>query len=163
MYLILISNSVKKISKKFFVQTLSEDSGALSYENYYTNIRHKTKQIEAFKERIEEIGKCEESDLLIQHCETLQKDINDLMDLFKGKATAKKTEIIYIPMDTNHVIDYLGYLITDGIDKNLDSIRNTMNALDYETGTTQEDKNQISYYKKLINHFKTRVDDVKEP
>lgn len=149
-------------NKEFFVQTLSEDSGALSYENYYTNIRHKTKQIEAFKERINELGKCEESDLLIQHCETLQKKINDLMDLFKGRVVAKKIKVIYIPMDTNHVIDYLGYLINDGIDKNIDSIRNTMNALDYETGTTKEDKNQMSYYERLVNHFKMRVDDVKE-
>lgn len=149
--------------KEFFIQTIIEDSGALNYENYYTNIRHKTKQIKVFKEKVIELGECDESDYLTQHCDTLQKEIDELMELFRGKITKREKRIVYIPMDTVHALNYMGYLINDDIDKNLDDIRNIMNALEYKTGDTQEDKNQISYYQKLVNHFKTRVDDVKEP
>ena len=147
-------------TKEFFVQTLTEDSGALSFENYYTNIRHKKKQIEMFKTQIESLGHCDESVLLAQNCETLQEEIDTLMDLFRGKVTERKRKVIYVPMDTAHALNYLGFLINDGIDKYMDDIRNLMNALDYETGTTQEDRSQISYYKKLISHFKKDVPNV---
>lgn len=146
--------------KEFFVQTLAEDSGAHSFENYYTNIRIKKKMLIEFEKKIQELGHCEKSVLLAQHCEAIQKEIDILMDLFRGRMTERKKKIIYIPMDVNHVVDYLGFLINEGIDKHLDTIRNLMNALDYETGTTQEDRSQISYYKKLISHFKKDVPNV---
>lgn len=150
--------------REFFVQTMSENLGAHSFENYYTNIRIKKKMLIEFEKKIQELGHCEESVLLSQHCEAIQKEIDILMDLFRGRMTERKKKIIYIPMDVNHVVDYLGFLINEGIDKHLDTIKNLMNALDYETGVTKEDKNQMSYYERLINHFKTRVDDdVKKP
>ena len=48
--------------KDFFVYTAIEDAGALTFENYYTNIRLKKKQIDAFQKKIEELGDCDEAD-----------------------------------------------------------------------------------------------------
>lgn len=141
-------------NKEFFTKTFSEDSGALSYEKYYTNIRNKKKIIEEFKKRIIELGECEESALLKAHCIELQDEIIELMDLFRGKIKAKRNHVVYVPMDIHHAFDYLGYLINDDIIKHIHTIRNLMNAIQYETGATEEDRNQIAYYRKLVNFFK---------
>jgi len=147
--------------KDFFVQVIDENKGTNPFETYYTNIREKKNIIKQFHKKIADLGHCEESVLLVQHCETLQIEIDILMDLFRRKIKAKSKKIVYIPMDMEHALDYLGYLINENIERNMDSIRNVMNALEFETGVNPQDKNQMSYYKKLINHFRKDIPDVR--
>lgn len=107
------------------------------------------------------MGHCSESVILVQHCETLQTEINELMDLFRGRTKSRRKKIVYIPMDVEHALDYLGYLINENIERNMDDVRNIINALEFETGVNPQDKNQMSYYKKLINHFKKDIPDAR--
>ena len=125
----------------------------MNFETYYTNIRSKKKLISQFKERAEALGKCEDSALLIEHCGTLQKEIDELMELFRGKVSAKSKQVVYVPMDIIHALDYLSWLILEDAEKNIHTIRNLMNALEFNTGVTKEDGNQLSHYRKLIRFF----------
>lgn len=137
---------VKKISKEMVVN-------ALTLEQVYENIRIKRKLIEKLKERYDELGDCQDSLYLRSYIKTLKAEVKDLMRVFRGRKSIENKKVT-LNLSIKEVVEYLGLLCYDGLEKNSITIRKIVNAVDNSKVFDSNSGDIFQKYKQLVDYYK---------